>query len=104
MVELLTSLTHMLDKARQRAAGGSVAPQPLHQLVLILADGRFHEKESLRRVVAVRRIPPCSHCAHPPSTHTICCFAVLFRLGKGSFVKAYMGVRNTGCGHAGNGC
>ena len=54
MVELLTMLMHMLDLARHSAsqrAGGSAA---LQQLVLILADGRFHEKESLRRVVEVR--------------------------------------------------
>ena len=53
MVELLTMLMHMLDLARHSAsqrAGGSAA---LQQLVLILADGRFHEKESLRRVVEV---------------------------------------------------
>lgn len=51
MVELLTMLMHMLDMARHSAAGGGPA---LNQLVLILADGRFHEKESLRRVVEVR--------------------------------------------------
>jgi len=52
VVELLTMLMHMLDMARHSASrvGGSPA---LNQLVLILADGRFHEKESLRRVVEV---------------------------------------------------
>jgi midasin len=55
MVELLTGLAHMLDLARARASSGSsAAGQALHQLVLILADGRFHEKSSLRRMVAVR--------------------------------------------------
>jgi len=54
VVELVTSLTHMLEKARHRMAGGSLAQPPLNQLVLIISDGRFHEKESLRRIVAVR--------------------------------------------------
>ncbi|KAL0028971.1 hypothetical protein WJX77_009058 [Trebouxia sp. C0004] len=51
MVELLTSMQHMLEQARVRSmgVGGS---QDLHQLVIIVADGRFHEKESLQRVVA----------------------------------------------------
>ena len=58
MVELLTMLMHMLDMARHSAQCGGGSPA-LHQLVLILADGRFHEKESLRRVVEVRcRIVP----------------------------------------------
>ena len=54
MVELLTSMQHMLEQARVRTQGvGSL--QDLHQLVIIVADGRFHEKESLQRVVAVRK-------------------------------------------------
>ena len=57
MVELLTALAHMLDLARARAGAGTGAGQALHQLVLILADGRFHEKDSLRRMVAVRAAP-----------------------------------------------
>ena len=52
-MELVTSLSHMLEGARHRMAAGSLAPPPLHQLVLIMSDGRFHEKDSLRRVVAV---------------------------------------------------
>ena len=53
MVELLTSMQHMLEQARVRTMGvGSL--HDLHQLVIIVADGRFHEKESLQRVVAVR--------------------------------------------------
>ena len=53
MVELVTSMQHMLEQARVRSqgVGGS---QDLHQLVIIVADGRFHEKDSLQRVVAVR--------------------------------------------------
>lgn len=57
VVELVTSLSHMLDEARQRVSGGSLAQAPLNQLVLIVSDGRFHEKETLRRVVAVGSNP-----------------------------------------------
>ena len=53
MVELLTMLMHMLDMARHSASARGSGGQALSQLVLILADGRFHEKESLRRVVEV---------------------------------------------------
>lgn len=52
MVELLTSMQHMLEQARVRTLGVG-SPHDLHQLVIIVADGRFHEKESLQRVVAV---------------------------------------------------
>ena len=52
MVELLTSLQHMLEQARVRSVGVG-GSQDLHQLVIIVADGRFHEKESLQRVIAV---------------------------------------------------
>lgn len=52
MVELLTSMQHMLDQARVRS-GGIGNASALHQLVIIVADGRFHEKETLQRVVAV---------------------------------------------------
>lgn len=54
MVELLTCLTAMLEEARQGSASSGASgfgSEDLHQLVLIVADGRFHEKESLRRVV-----------------------------------------------------
>ncbi|KAL0049173.1 hypothetical protein WJX82_008148 [Trebouxia sp. C0006] len=51
MVELLTSMQHMLEQARVRSVGVG-GSQDLHQLVIIVADGRFHEKESLQRVVA----------------------------------------------------
>jgi midasin len=48
VVDVVASLSHILDEAagRMPAYGSS-----LHQLVLIIADGRFHEKESLRRMV-----------------------------------------------------
>ena len=56
MVELLTMLMHMLDLARANAAAHGAAQQ-LNQLVLVLADGRFHEKDALRRMVMVRATP-----------------------------------------------
>ena len=59
MVELLTSMQHMLEQARVRTLGVG-SPHDLHQLVIIVADGRFHEKESLQRVVAVSH-GPCKH-------------------------------------------
>jgi len=40
----------LLEVAAARAAASSPAgPAALHQLVLIVADGRFHEKEALKR-------------------------------------------------------
>lgn len=54
MMELIVSLRHLLEGARQRISGGSLAQTSLNQLVLIMSDGRFHEKESLRRAVVVR--------------------------------------------------
>jgi midasin len=56
MLQLVESLDHMLDSARQRATSGGAgaAGGDLQQLVLVLADGRFHEKEGLR--AAVRRL------------------------------------------------
>jgi midasin len=42
---LLDSLDAQLTTARDGAAGGS---EQLQQLVLVIADGHFHEKESLR--------------------------------------------------------
>jgi midasin len=71
VVELVTSLSHMLEKARHRMAGGSLAQPPLNQLVLIISDGRFHEKESLRRIVAVSPPPPTSQLLYPTRFLTI---------------------------------
>ena len=53
MVSLLEELEATLDEA---AGGGGTCQhqQQLHQLVLVMSDGRFHEKEPLRR--AVRRL------------------------------------------------
>ena len=55
MVELLTSLMHMLDDAQHsRSSGSGYGSSDLQQLVLIVADGRFHEKDGLKRLVTVR--------------------------------------------------
>ncbi|KAL3690583.1 hypothetical protein R1sor_016892 [Riccia sorocarpa] len=50
VVDLLHFLTRMLDLAARKATAPA---ENLHlqQLVLIIADGRFHEKESLRRCI-----------------------------------------------------
>ncbi|XP_048139451.1 midasin [Rhodamnia argentea] len=50
VVDLLKHLNKMLDVAVSRARLPS-GQNPLQQLVLIIADGRFHEKESLKRQV-----------------------------------------------------
>ena len=54
MLDLLVAVQEMLGQARltaRRDAGQSASG--LHQLVLIVADGRFHERDALRRMVAV---------------------------------------------------
>jgi hypothetical protein len=51
MVELLGTLGALLEEARERDGGGGACGAALHQLVLVLADGKFHEKESLQRAV-----------------------------------------------------
>ncbi|XP_031485697.1 midasin isoform X2 [Nymphaea colorata] len=50
MVDLLNYLNGMLDAAVINARLPS-GQNPLQQLILIIADGRFHEKENLRRRV-----------------------------------------------------
>lgn len=40
MVDVLTSLSHILDGAAARGAAGGAGGGALHQLVLIIADGR----------------------------------------------------------------
>ncbi|XP_048233780.1 midasin isoform X2 [Ricinus communis] len=50
VVDLLTYLNKMLDSAVVRARLPS-GQNPLQQLVLIIADGRFHEKEKLKHCV-----------------------------------------------------
>jgi midasin len=58
MLQLVEGLDHLLEVAKHRAGGGagggSSRGAELRQLVLVLADGRFHEKEPLR--AAVRRL------------------------------------------------
>ncbi|GBG67611.1 hypothetical protein CBR_g741 [Chara braunii] len=48
-VDLLHFLARMLDAATLRSSATNGLP--IQQLVLVIADGRFHEKESLRRCV-----------------------------------------------------
>ncbi|XP_019425404.1 PREDICTED: midasin isoform X2 [Lupinus angustifolius] len=50
VVDLLKFLTNKLDSAVVKARLPS-GRSPLQQLVLIIADGRFHEKENLKRYV-----------------------------------------------------
>ncbi|KAJ6850542.1 midasin [Iris pallida] len=50
VVDLLKYLNNMLDTAVVKARTPS-GQNPLHQLILIIADGRFHEKEKLKRCV-----------------------------------------------------
>ncbi|XP_064960659.1 midasin-like isoform X3 [Musa acuminata AAA Group] len=50
VVDLLKYLNDMLDTAVSKARMPS-GQNPLNQLVLIIADGRFHEKENLKRCV-----------------------------------------------------
>ncbi|XP_020093830.1 midasin isoform X2 [Ananas comosus] len=50
VVDLLKCLNNMLDTAVSKSRMPS-GQNPLHQLILIISDGRFHEKENLRRCV-----------------------------------------------------
>ena len=43
------SIDHLLEVAAARAASSPAGPSALNQLVLVIADGRFHEKEALKR-------------------------------------------------------
>lgn len=49
VVDVITSVDHLLDGAAARAASNPAGASALNQLVLIIADGRFHEKEALKR-------------------------------------------------------
>ncbi|KAG7670517.1 hypothetical protein KSW81_003079 [Nannochloris sp. 'desiccata'] len=49
MVDVITSVDHLLGGAAARAASNPAGGAALNQLVLIIADGRFHEKEALKR-------------------------------------------------------
>jgi midasin len=56
--DLLTYLNAMLDTAVARARTPS-GQNPLQQLILIISDGKFHEKVTiLSSVLAAARIPP----------------------------------------------
>lgn len=48
-MDVLTAIDGELERARARQP--SVSGSSLQQLVLIVADGRLHEKDSLRRIV-----------------------------------------------------
>ena len=49
MVHLLESLRQILDMAERSHCSTRSVHQQLHQLVVIIADGRFHEKSALKR-------------------------------------------------------
>eukprot|EP01025_Chloroclados_australasicus_P003389 TRINITY_DN10796_c0_g1_i1.p1 TRINITY_DN10796_c0_g1~~TRINITY_DN10796_c0_g1_i1.p1 ORF type:complete len:1210 (+),score=190.26 TRINITY_DN10796_c0_g1_i1:452-3631(+) len=49
MGDLMVTIGHLLEQARH--LGSSRQQAPLHQLVLIIADGRLHERDSLRQMV-----------------------------------------------------
>lgn len=53
MTRLVEALDHMLDVARHAGGAGGIGAgtQDLAQLVLVVADGRLHEKEGLRAKV-----------------------------------------------------
>lgn len=63
MVQLVEAVQHLLDLARHRAGSqSSSSSSDLRQLLLVLGDGRFHEKEALlgavRRLVEVQGVCP----------------------------------------------
>ncbi|KAF6262490.1 hypothetical protein COO60DRAFT_1699221 [Scenedesmus sp. NREL 46B-D3] len=64
MLQLVEAVQHLLEVARHRvgARGGGGSSSDLRQLLLVLGDGRFHEKEALlgavRRLVEVQGVCP----------------------------------------------
>lgn len=64
MLQLVEAVQHLLDVARHRVGsqGGGSSSGDLRQLLLVLGDGRFHEKEALlgavRRLVEVQGVCP----------------------------------------------
>jgi midasin len=65
MLQLVEAVQHLLEEARARAGGGGGGGgggSDLRQLLLVLGDGRFHEKEALvgavRRLVEVQGVCP----------------------------------------------
>ena len=76
MVDMLAMLAGLLDKARAQAPSRRAASSPrLHQLVLIVADGRFHERDALRAALVVRTPRPglCSAGACAVSLRSLPC-------------------------------
>eukprot|EP01026_Neomeris_dumetosa_P076318 TRINITY_DN81813_c0_g1_i10.p1 TRINITY_DN81813_c0_g1~~TRINITY_DN81813_c0_g1_i10.p1 ORF type:complete len:666 (-),score=112.26 TRINITY_DN81813_c0_g1_i10:715-2712(-) len=50
MGDLMVTLQHLLKQAKQHSNSNRTT-LPLHQLVLIVADGRLHERDSLRKII-----------------------------------------------------
>ncbi|KAG2499138.1 hypothetical protein HYH03_002721 [Edaphochlamys debaryana] len=95
MLQLMESLDPMLDAARHSSGAGGIGAgtQDLAQLVLVLADGRFHEKESLHaavRAAAAKRGVCLAFIAldSPDPQHSLLDMAsVSFQAGKPVFTK-----------------
>ena len=89
VVELVQFLEGMLGEARQSLHAGT--SETLQQLVLILADGRFHEKESLQRVVrdaaAQKGVLLAFIILDNPKTSVLDMQSVSFAGGKPTFTK-----------------
>jgi hypothetical protein len=62
--DLMSWLLHMLGEAAGRAAPPGGTHQNLHQLAIILGDGHIHEKDNLRRLVAVSSCTGFANASH----------------------------------------
>jgi midasin len=62
MLQLVEAVQHLLELARHRVGAQGGGSNDLRQLLLVLGDGRFHEKEALlgavRRLVEVQGVCP----------------------------------------------
>ncbi|EFJ44763.1 hypothetical protein VOLCADRAFT_121252, partial [Volvox carteri f. nagariensis] len=93
MLQLMASLDHMLAAARHSCGAGGIGAgtQDLAQLVLILADGRFHEKESLhaavREAAAKRGVCLAFIVLDNPTNSLLDMQSVSFTAGKPVFTK-----------------
>ncbi|GIL72549.1 hypothetical protein Vretifemale_2893, partial [Volvox reticuliferus] len=93
MLQLMASLDHMLATARHSCGAGGIGAgtQDLAQLVLILADGRFHEKESLhaavREAAAKRGVCLAFIVLDNPTNSLLDMQSVSFAAGKPVFTK-----------------
>ncbi|GLI68780.1 hypothetical protein VaNZ11_013272, partial [Volvox africanus] len=93
MLQLMASLDHMLATARHSCGVGGIGAgtQDLAQLVLILADGRFHEKESLhaavREAAAKRGVCLAFIVLDNPTNSLLDMQSVSFAAGKPIFTK-----------------